>query len=559
MSARESSVPPEAERKGEEFFYLDEAGEKQDAELHAAIINPVDFPIDEKIMAPIRARHRAEYVNQRQAQSRALRWPRIKAVAERLAKGQNGLYRGWNEADHPRHPAGSPEGGQFVGDGGGPEGSGKPAGGREGAGGEPDGGQPHAFRRTSPTRAQSSRDVVAIWRSDSATFFEYGGKRGSESFHSAILRAKTGEFGASVTAYDPATYKGMRLFMAPDGRSGFALSGDDIVSLFKHPDNTKGGVAANSLTLATEQGGRRLDAFETELPKLYSKYGFRAVARLKWDESQKPDGWDKDTYRDYNNGEPDVVFMVHDPAKAKLHKKGAGKRVATYDEGTAEQMESAPSVAGYKPGVRGRGEVEVKRRRAEWVAASPIKTIDHVIAAAPIAQKNFADAGRRIAAEMGIEFKDPGPKTASAKGIERTMQKIAEREPDPAARVTDTARGAFVLTHPDQADTVIAKLARTHEVLAEPWRTVSDSYYTDRALLFRDRQTGLIGEVQITEAKMLAAKMQGGGHELYEAARVMPRGPERNALDAKMRALYGAVLDSYKGTEWAIIDGRSRL
>jgi len=44
----------------EEFFYADEDGKKHDAELHGMIINPVDFPIDEKIMAPIRARHRAK-------------------------------------------------------------------------------------------------------------------------------------------------------------------------------------------------------------------------------------------------------------------------------------------------------------------------------------------------------------------------------------------------------------------------------------------------------------------------------------------------------------------
>ena len=349
----------------------------------------------------------------------------------------------------------------------------------------------------------------------------------------------------------------MRLFTAPDGLSGFALKGDDIVSVFKHPDLKKKGVAAAALALAVENGGRRLDAFDTELPKLYSKFGFRAVARIKWSEADKPDGWDKDTYRDYNNGEPDVVFMVHSPGTAKLYSKGEGRTVKTYDEGTAIQQKTAPSVAGYKPGTRGRGEVEVKARRAEWVASSSIKTIEDVIAAAPIAQRSFAEAGRRIAEELGIEFKDPGWKTSSAKGIERTEQKIAGYAPEPAARVTDTARGAFVLSHPDQADEVIQKLGRTHEVLAEPWRTTPGANYTDRALLFRDRQTGLIGEVQLTEPKMAAAKVIG--HKMYEKARVMPKGPAQDALNAEMAALYGAVLDGYKGTVWEIVDGRGRF
>src|SRR4051812_32428585 len=70
-----------------EFFYLDADGTKQDAALHAGILNPVDFPIDEKIMAPIRARNRAEYVKQRKAETRAVRWRLMKArIRARLAK-----------------------------------------------------------------------------------------------------------------------------------------------------------------------------------------------------------------------------------------------------------------------------------------------------------------------------------------------------------------------------------------------------------------------------------------------------------------------------------------
>jgi len=308
--------------EAQEFFYLDEAGAKQDAELHNAIINPVDFPIDEKIMGPIRERHRAKYLAGQKAKMRGKRWERTKARSLQLLA--------FDESQHPRD--------------------------------------------------------------------EHG----------------------------------------------------------------------------------------------------------RWTDS------------------------------------GDG----------------ADAVPDYKPGVRGRGKVEVERRRDKWVATSPIKTIDHIVAAAPVAQKNFAEAASKIAAEMGIEFKDPGPKTSSAKGIARTEQKIAERK-GVAARVTDTARGAFILTSPDQADDVIRKLGRTHEVLAEPWRTVEDSHYTDRALLFRDRQTGLIGEVQITEPRMAAAKKIG--HEMYERARVMPKGPEQDALNAEMRAIYDKALDSYRGTEWEIVDGRSRL
>lgn len=428
--------------------------------------------------------------------------------------------------------------------------------GREGAGRASDAGLSRAFSRASVAGAGRGGNV-SVWHSGNSVFNEIGGKEGAQAFHAAISSAKTGEFSASVHVYSPDEYKAMRLFLSPDGLTGFALKGDDIVSVFKHPSSKAKKVAEEMLKLAVENGGRRLDAFDTQLPRLYSKAGFKAVARLKWNEEFIPDGWKKDTYSAFNKGEPDVVFMVHDP-KAQLYVKGEGKYVKDYDEGNAEQRKLAPSVEGYKPGTRGRGRFEVESKRDEWVASSSIKSMEDIIAAAPIAQVNFAEAGQAIAKELGIEFKDPGPKTSSAKGIERTQQKIDQRK-GVVARVTDTARGAFILTAPDQADQVIQMLGKTHEVLAEPWRTIEETGYTDRALLFRDKQTGLIGEVQLIEPKMLAAKMDRGGHEMYEKGRVMEKGPEKDKLFAQMQQLYGGVLDSYKGTPWEMVDGRDRF
>ena len=183
-----------------------------------------------------------------------------------------------------------------------------------------------------------------------------------------------------------------------------------------------------------------------------------------------------------------------------------------------------------------------------------------MIRAAPIAQAAFAEKGEEIAKAFGIEFKNPGPKTSSAKGIARTEAKIAERN-GLVARVTDTVRGAFILKSPDQADDIVRKLAQSYEVLAEPWRTIPDTHYTDRALLIRDPSTGLIGEVQLTEPAMAAAKKIG--HPLYEQSRSLPSDDahkaEMEALTAQQRGIYGKVLDGYKGTDWAIVDGRARL
>ncbi|WP_409188905.1 hypothetical protein [Bradyrhizobium sp. RDM4] len=57
-------------RPAEEFFYTDDDsadGVKRDADLHGPILRAVDYPIDEKIMGPIRAKHRSRYLEEQRA------------------------------------------------------------------------------------------------------------------------------------------------------------------------------------------------------------------------------------------------------------------------------------------------------------------------------------------------------------------------------------------------------------------------------------------------------------------------------------------------------------
>ena len=37
------------------------------------------------------------------------------------------------------------------------------------------------------------------------------------------------------------------------------------------------------------------------------------MSRLKWDDASAPDDWNKETFKQFQNGEPDVVFFVYDP------------------------------------------------------------------------------------------------------------------------------------------------------------------------------------------------------------------------------------------------------
>lgn len=166
-----------------------------------------------------------------------------------------------------------------------------------------------------------------------------------DKFYKAISAAKAANpHGAAVELHTAAEYNGMRTFLTPDRKAGFALDGDNIVSVFKHPDSTAKGIAKSALALATQQGGKRLDAFDTVLPNLYSAAGFRAVARLPFDEKYAPPGWNKETFAEHSGGKPDVVFMVHDPAHAAPYKAGDGAKVASYDAGVQAQKDALAAI-----------------------------------------------------------------------------------------------------------------------------------------------------------------------------------------------------------------------
>ena len=135
------------------------------------------------------------------------------------------------------------------------------------------------------------------------------------SFYNAISQSKidSGEWGASVHAYTPEEYSQMKMFLSEDGLSGVAVKPDgDIVSVFVNPTSKASDIRKRGHALvefAKEQGGTKLDAFDTYLPDFYKKHGFEETGRDIWNEQYKPEGWNKDFYKQYNNGEPDVVYM----------------------------------------------------------------------------------------------------------------------------------------------------------------------------------------------------------------------------------------------------------
>ncbi len=137
--------------------------------------------------------------------------------------------------------------------------------------------------------------------------------KAAKYFYDVIGNAKEqlGKKGTAVNKYPIEEYKNMRLFVSDDGLSGFALKDDgDIVSVFSLVKKDK--IFRAMMELSIQEGGNKLDCFDTFLPKAYKAHGFKEVRRENWNEEYKPADWDKEYYKIYNNGEPDVVYMKLD-------------------------------------------------------------------------------------------------------------------------------------------------------------------------------------------------------------------------------------------------------
>jgi len=145
-----------------------------------------------------------------------------------------------------------------------------------------------------------------------------GSEHASEYFDAMDTAMKAHKYGAQVELKSVQDLQGLKLHRTSDG-GGFALKPDgDIVAVFNASNAPRGGIYA-TMQAAIEAGGRKLDAFDTMLPDIYETVGFRPVARVKWNDEFAPKppfaakAWNKQTFAEFNNGEPDVILFVYDP------------------------------------------------------------------------------------------------------------------------------------------------------------------------------------------------------------------------------------------------------
>jgi hypothetical protein len=234
--------------------------------------------------------------------------------------------------------------------------------------------------------------------------------------------------------------------------------------------------------------------------------------------------------------------------------------------GGAKPADKPAKVPGYKPGFKtpktGLDFHHSDAVKQNWIAQSPIKTIDDVKRLANDSQQALGEAGRQIAGKLGIAVKDPGSKVKSEKGVKRVIEKAAEPRYGSLAAVPDVARISFLIDHPEQSDQILDELAKRFEVAGEPWK-LTDVNYADRAANVR-LPNGMMGEIQMMEPHMAQAKSPdgGGGHNYYVIAReadpkqgIKPDAEKYAAATAKMSEIYGKVLDQL-GPDWKALFGK---
>jgi hypothetical protein len=221
---------------------------------------------------------------------------------------------------------------------------------------------------------------------------EVPAQQSAAQYNAEMTAAMSGhKFGAQVEIKSPEELAQARLFRTEDG-SGFAIKPDgDIVAVFAGK-NAQGGSGYSMLQAAVAAGGRKLDAFDTYLPKIYETAGFRPVARLPWNDDYAPPGWNKETFAKYNNGEPDVVFFVYDPEYF-----GGARNVpvvSEYDQAVALQDQALRQLSAQPQGFAKGGSVTSSRRMLDTVIG---KRVDET------GPQRFAEGGEVTSSRRMLE------------------------------------------------------------------------------------------------------------------------------------------------------------
>lgn len=135
-----------------------------------------------------------------------------------------------------------------------------------------------------------------------------------------IEKSESNRFKACVTVHSAEVFSNMRLFVTEDGSTGVTLTKDGFLGgAFSDPSVDRPNNLAQLMLVGIKEGAITAEAFDTVLPDYYADFGFKAVSKTAFNEEYAPSvangalaDWDYETYKYFNNGRPDVVFMIYD-------------------------------------------------------------------------------------------------------------------------------------------------------------------------------------------------------------------------------------------------------
>lgn len=197
----------------------------------------------------------------------------------------------------------------------------------------------------------------------------------------------------------------------------------------------------------------------------------------------------------------------------------------------ADRVAQARATEPDKPGLISQDFDTSNRIKNEWRKKSSFTEAEPFIAASWHNQRSLGAVGDKIAAAVGVDFKNPGIKALPTEDIgrisdekKRKLAEMSRRRLETKAKkhgiggVTDQVRAGFDVQTPAQADQVVAELAKHFPVVDEGWQTTMAGYFDRKAYVrFPD---GMIGEIQIWPPGMFPVKDRA--HGLYEGIRELP-------------------------------------
>lgn len=161
------------------------------------------------------------------------------------------------------------------------------------------------------------------------------------SFSKALSNAVDyNTYGPYVAKHTPEELResGANVFLSRNKMAGIAVWPDgNIGAVFNDGRSPHRNAIGELMLTALSVGGNKLDCYNGPLRRLYAKFGFVPVARVKFNPQYAPPNWRKDLK------EPDIIFWIHCGDTAET----VAQKIGTYPTYSQEDVERLPCFDDY--------------------------------------------------------------------------------------------------------------------------------------------------------------------------------------------------------------------